>query len=122
MQALEKNGFYVPQAIREHPSDLKKTKHYDQIAFKLKLEQNMIVFSEAQQHAGTFDFTKTVYTAQDLDVYRGYFDDKYVVNKTETQIKNYYMTTWRTFEMSDHLPMWIELKVDFSNQYLKNIQ
>jgi len=121
MKALEKQSFYIPQAIREHPSDLAKTKHYDQIAFKLKLESNMTVFSEKEQHAGTFDFTKTVYTSQDLDIYREFFDEKNTVGKTEKQISNYYLTKWRTFEMSDHLPLWIELKVDFSNQYLENI-
>lgn len=121
MNALEKQSFYIPEAIREHPSDLGKSKHYDQIAFKLKIEQNMTVFSEQRQHAGTFNFTETVYTLQDLDIYRKLFDEKYTKGKTEKQISNYYLTKWRTFQMSDHLPLWIELKVDFSNQYLKRI-
>ncbi|MCL2137206.1 MAG: endonuclease/exonuclease/phosphatase family protein [Coriobacteriia bacterium] len=121
-KALEDRGFYVPYAIREHPSDLRKTKHYDQMAFKLKLETNMTVFSEGEQHSGAFDFTETIYTADDLETYRPYFDDKYVVGKTEKQIENYYLTKWRTFEISDHLPLWIELKVDFSDQYLEKIK
>ena len=28
---------------------------------------------------------------------------------------------WRTYQMSDHLPMWIELRVDFSPEYLQRI-
>ena len=28
---------------------------------------------------------------------------------------------WRTYQMSDHLPMWIELRVDFSCAYIKRI-
>ena len=121
IKALEKYGFYIPDAIKEHPSDLGKTKHYDQIAFRLKIEPNMTVFSEGNQRAGVFDFTETLYTPQDLCHYREYFDEKYLIEKTEKQIENYYLTNWRTFEMSDHLPMWIELKVDFSNQYLGKI-
>ena len=121
MKALEKNGFYIPDALREHPSDLGKAKYYDQIAFKLKLDHNMTLFSEGKQHAGAFDFTETVYTPQDLSVYRNYFDDKYITGKTDKQITNYYMSNWRTFQMSDHLPLWIELKIDFSNQYLERI-
>ena len=27
--------------------------------------------------------------------------------------------SWRTFQMSDHLPLRVELKIDFSDQYLK---
>jgi len=122
MNALEKHGFYIPNAIREHPSDLGKTKHYDQIAFKLKIDPGMVVFSEGKQYAGTFDFTETIYPPQDLDLYRGYFDDKNVNGKTEQQIEKYYLTNWRTLQMSDHLPLWIELKVDFSNQYLEKVK
>ena len=121
MKAMEKHGFYIPDALREHPSDLGKTKYYDQIAFNLKLEPKMIVFSEEKQRAGAFDFTETLYTLPDLNKYSGYFDEKYVTGKTEQQIEKYYMTNWRTFEMSDHLPLWIELKIDFSNQYLEKI-
>ena len=121
MKALEDHDFYIPQALREHPSDLGKTKYYDQIAFKLKLEPKMVVFSEGTQRAGALDFTETLYTPQDLCHYRGYFADKYVTGKTEQQIEKYYLSNWRTFEMSDHLPLWIELKIDFSNQYLAKI-
>ena len=42
-----------------------------------------------------------------------------VPNTTHTTIDQYYNGRWRTFEMSDHLPLWVELKVDFSDQYLK---
>ena len=121
MKALEKNEFYIPENIREHPTDLGKTKHYDQIAFRLKLEPRMIVFSEEKQLSGAFNFTETVYQPQDLEIYRGYFDGKIIKDKTEQQIMNYYLTNWRTFQMSDHLPLWIELKIDFSNQYLEKI-
>ncbi|MCL2752015.1 MAG: endonuclease/exonuclease/phosphatase family protein, partial [Firmicutes bacterium] len=78
MKAMEKHGFYIPDALREHPSDLGKTKYYDQIAFNLKIEPKMTVFSEGKQRAGALDFTETLYTPQDLCHYRGYFNDKYV--------------------------------------------
>jgi hypothetical protein len=81
----------------------------------------MTVFSEGAQRAGAFNFSETVYTEQDLGIYREYFDEKNTVGKSEEKIKSYYLTSWRTFQMSDHLPLWIELKVDFSNQYLRGI-
>ena len=28
---------------------------------------------------------------------------------------------WRTYQMSDHLPMWIEVRVDFSDDYLTGV-
>ena len=120
MKSLEKYGFTVPAAIKEHPSDLGATKHYDQIAFNLKLDDKMIVFSENEQKAGAFDFAKTVYTKQDLDIYKQYFLDK-IEGKSEHEIEKYYLSSWRTYQMSDHLPLWVELKIDFSNQYLEKI-
>lgn len=42
-----------------------------------------------------------------------------VPNTTHTTPKEYFTGRWRTFEMSDHLPLWVELKIDFSDQFLK---
>jgi len=56
MKALEKQGFYIPDAMKEHPTDLGQVRYYDQIAFKLKNDPNITVFSEGKQHAGAFDF------------------------------------------------------------------
>ncbi len=121
MKALEDNGFSIPDAIKEHPTDLGHTNHYDQIAFNLQLTKSMVLFDERQQKAGAFNFTKSVYTEDDLSIYKPYFEEKNVVGKTDEQIKNYYLKTFRTFQMSDHLPLWVELKVDFSEQYLKDL-
>jgi len=122
MQALEQNGFVVPKAIKNHPSDLGGSKHYDQIAFNLKLDKNMTIFSEKEQKAGAFDFTQSIYTPKDLNAYKRYFDKKNTEGKTEKEIEKYYLSKWRTFQMSDHLPLWVELKIDFSNQYLNKIK
>ena len=121
MKALEQYGFIVPDKIKDHPSDLGNTNHYDQIAFNLKLDENMTVFNEKEQKAGTFHFEETVYTEQDLEIYKEYFLDK-IKGKNDSEIKKYYLSSWRTFQMSDHLPLWVELKIDFSNQYLEKLK
>jgi len=118
MKALEKNAFFVPESIKTHPTDLGQTKHYDQIAFNFKLSPNMTVFSEGEQKAGAFNFTESVYTEADINIYHKYFPEKYMNDKTESDIQKYYLTSWRTFQMSDHLPLWAELKIDFSDEYL----
>ncbi len=35
------------------------------------------------------------------------------------EIENYYRNTWRTYQMSDHLPLWVEFEIDFSKEYLE---
>ena len=118
MKALEKNGFFIPEDIRQHPTDLGKTKHYDQIAFHFRLNSKMTVFSEKEQRSGAFNFTESVYRPDDIELYRKYFPEKNTRDKTEAAVQKYYISTWRTFQMSDHLPLWTELKIDFSDQYL----
>ena len=40
----------------------------------------------------------------------------------ETKRREYYLNTWRTFQISDHLPLWVELEVDFSAEYLTRLK
>ena len=42
-----------------------------------------------------------------------------VPNTTHSTKEEYFTGVWRTHQMSDHLPLWVELKTDFSDQYLK---
>lgn len=38
-----------------------------------------------------------------------------------TKLKKYYLSEWRTFHGSDHLPLWVELDIDFSDSYLEHL-
>ena len=37
-------------------------------------------------------------------------------------LKDYYIKEWRTFQLSDHLPLWVDLKIDFSGAYLESLK
>ena len=39
----------------------------------------------------------------------------------DNKLKDYYFKKWKTFQISDHLPMWAEIKTDHSTQYLRDI-
>ena len=39
----------------------------------------------------------------------------------DVKLKHYYQKEWRTFHASDHLPLWVELEIDFSGDYLENL-
>ena len=41
------------------------------------------------------------------------------VPRTEDQRRVFYRNHWRRRQMSDHLPMWLELKIDFGANYLQ---
>ena len=42
--------------------------------------------------------------------------------QSTAKLKNYYLREWRTFHGSDHLPLWVELEIDFSSSYLNYLE
>ncbi len=105
MQALEANGFEVPEQIRKIPgSNVEQDKTYDQIAFWEPMRNRGHVKVDIRG-AGVFDFFKHVYTLKERETYRS--------GASEQTYRD-----WRTYKMSDHLPMWIEISSDFSDAYL----
>jgi len=100
--ALEKNKFKIPASLRGTYSNAAQDKPFDQIAFLAgDVDWQMDVLK-----SGTFPFFKHVYRDADWK--------SYLPNGTEKEYKQ-----WRTFKMSDHLPLWVELHVDFGTDYLK---
>jgi hypothetical protein len=75
--------------------------------------------------AGVFDFYQVVYrdTEEDKKIYLEYMENYETTKegkpRSEASKRNYYQTYWRTHQMSDHLPMWVELQIDYSDEYLE---
>lgn len=109
MKALENNGFKVPEEIRRIPgSNVKKDKAYDQIAF-WKPDADRGYAKMDILSAGVFDFFSHVYKKSEESIYKPQMGS---TRATYDQ--------WRTYKMSDHLPMWVELRSDFSDEYLED--
>ena len=124
MNALEESGFTIPDRIKKHPTNFgKEVKHYDQIAFNLHLEEDIEVLDEEGQKSGAFNFTKSVYRDED---YEEYIQVMPLKNKKERRTgeaaKEYFCSTYRINEMSDHMPLWVQLKIDFSTQYIAKLR
>jgi endonuclease/exonuclease/phosphatase family metal-dependent hydrolase len=115
MAALKKHGFTVPENLQKEKSNLIKTKHYDQIALK-PLEKIIEIGA-----SGVFAFDDVVFrpTVEDRTIYKKFMSK--AGDKTGEDLTKYY-DTWRSFQMSDHLPMWAELKVDFTEDYLDSLR
>jgi hypothetical protein len=113
MEALESNDFLIPDQLKSIPgSNVARNKAYDQIAFwkpsRIAGYMRLDIIA-----ANIFDYYEHVFKTEDEPIYR---------NESGNGLKSTSrFDTWRTYKMSDHLPMWIELKTDFSNEYLKQI-
>lgn len=142
--ALEKNGFTMVHNRKGSNRD--QTKHYDQISFLPRKNEVQLVNPDLDDKV--FQFFDCVYRKEDFETYKPILvssiqkklsranknlaeaTSKTKRNKAQKQtesltaagesdasLKQYY-EEWRTFQMSDHLPLWIELKIDFSENYL----
>ncbi|HVU79627.1 MAG TPA: endonuclease/exonuclease/phosphatase family protein [Gaiellaceae bacterium] len=127
-EALVKDGgFTIPAGIDNlSGSDVGLDKKYDQIAYRAGPTR----FRETGR-AGVVKYYEHVFTDTDADVYRPYID-RYIqaqhqAGKTSPKAPTSAAAaltqyrTWRTYQMSDHYPLWAEFQVDFSDDYLRSI-
>jgi len=115
MKALESNDFEIPEKLKSIPgSNVARDKAYDQIAF-WKPGRTTGYTRLDIIGANIFDYYEHIYRDQDEPVYRM---EGAEINGLKEGSK---YTTWRTYKMSDHLPMWIELRTDFGEEYLRSI-
>lgn len=130
MQALESSGFVVPDEIRTLPagSNVKRDKFYDQIAVWMGEPGKKPRFADYAKievvGAGVFDYYKHVFRHGGQDPDKG--DESYFKERMEQEVaagrakRTYRYSDWRTYQMSDHLPMWIELRADFADEYISS--
>jgi hypothetical protein len=113
-KALTKGtNFFIHDGVLKHNlegTNVKKDMYYDQIAFLKKDD-----FLEMGQGAGVFDFFNYVFTEEDFSHYKGMMK-----TKGAKTLKTY--KDWRTYQMSDHLLLWVEMKIDFSRKYLEGVK
>ncbi len=115
---LTDNGFEIPESHKEFCTNAGKNRQYDQIAFMIQKDR-----LDWTGTCGVVDIYEHVFTEKDEKTYIEFMGKAYEKTtkgkkRTDRQKSTYYKT-WRTHQMSDHLPLWVELKIDFSKQYLQ---
>lgn len=131
-KALEDNKFIVPDALLVKPenrlvdgdrkpltTNVIRDKHFDQIAFHDP--KNRLQASKG----GVFDFQQVIYGSDDAQKYRSAMErsapEKFKKASASDKALGTFYRQWRTFQMSDHLPLWVELKTDFADAYLASV-
>ncbi|CAN5740933.1 hypothetical protein BH10BAC3_BH10BAC3_20860 [soil metagenome] len=118
-KAITDAGFEVPIQLQNLPSNAIQSKFYDQVAFHDR--ENKFEFTGK---AGVFNYYKTILRKEDEAIYASAMGQAYLTTDDGKPRKNpslYYNSYWKTFQLSDHLPMWVEIKIDFSDDYLKKL-
>ncbi len=114
MEALVSNGFEIPDPLQSIPgSNVKQDKFYDQIAIWTGKSKRRKGYTHIRARgAGVFDFFDVVYRREDQETYGP------LMRKPNSENSYASYATWRTHQMSDHLPMWVELHTDFAAEYI----
>jgi hypothetical protein len=108
-RALVDQGFVIPEALQSVPgSNVAKNKHYDQIAIMQRPGRFGLT-----GRGGVFDFYEHVFRKDQ--------EQDYQALMAETGGTKAGYSQWRTYQMSDHLPMWCEVQIDFSDAYLEDL-
>lgn len=118
MDALRTNNFVVPEPLQKVPgSNVKQDKFYDQIALWTGVSIRRKTYTRIIPYrAGVFDYFDVIYQTDEENIYRPF------MRKPGSNDSYSSYTKWRTYQMSDHLPMWVELRIDFSKEYLDEIE
>lgn len=118
MDALKTNDFVIPDPLQNIPgSNVKQDKFYDQIALWMGESSRRTNYTRIIPYrAGVFDYFDVVYRSDEEAIYRPYMKKP----GTDDDYASY--ASWRTHQMSDHLPMWVELHVDFTDDYLADVE
>jgi hypothetical protein len=118
----EKTGFYIPLVKDKIKTNSSGTRAFDQIAFNMNnvtLNDIDIDKESDKIEMGAVNFYDAVFN--DEKYYKKIAKELYK-KKNESMPKNWKLEQWRTFNMSDHFPLWIELKIDFTDQYLETLK
>lgn len=126
MKALKKHKFVLPADLTQDNSALRWAsnmggdKHYDQIAFLPRKDE--LQLGPSENNAGVLNVYKAVFSDGDAETYHplGQANGKWPA--TPDLRKTYYSQTWRSWQMSDHLPLFVELRIDFTERYLQRIR
>lgn len=116
-------GFYI-RSFDSKPlyTNAKNDRAFDQIAFSMKnitLENLNIAKQSKETEMGVVDFYDTIFN--DEAHYRPIAEAMYK-KKGKPMPKSWKFNQWRTFQMSDHLPLWMELRIDFTDEYLETLK
>lgn len=134
MQALEKKGFVVPPGIQEPPTG-ERNSYYDQIAFKLAENDALVLPTGKKEEAGSVPVLSGLFKPDEIDLYRPYFEPlrKAAEEKAAAEAAKKgkptpepiepadYYGEWRTWQISDHQPLWVRLDADDSDEYLERL-
>lgn len=117
MEALKSEGFTIPAAIDGDAVRGEDQHFYDQIAVRVKDPRFKVVAG------GMVDIYRDVFRDEDRAVYAAHLPDADPERNARSRARTLdaLYRKWRTWQMSDHAPLWIEIETDYADHYLREL-
>lgn len=116
MQALRDRGFVVPPAIDGDKVRTPEDHFYDQIAVRVSEPSFRVITG------GLVDMYRSVFRANATDM-RIYGPEMPAPTDNEKDLTpEQRFQKWRTWQMSDHRPLWIEIDTDYADTFLERFR
>ena len=122
MKALLDAGFEAPGALQGLASNVGRDKFYDQIVFRTLPGDLDYLDSDAEgadDRAGAFEIFRQLFTPDQFPDYEA--AARATPNGARADDLGDYYLDWRTYQFSDHLPLWVRLQVNKSTEYLEDL-
>lgn len=134
MAALLGSGFVVPKNIQEPPGN-QRNNYYDQIAFRTPPDALFFPKEDDEKGSGSFRIYQHIFSDEDRQTYARHFEPIREEMNAKAQEKAKakgkkppkptgpaeFFDDWRTWQLSDHQPLWVRLKANDSDSYLKSL-
>ena len=121
IEMINDAGYREVESLIGQDTNASKTESYDRLFITqnpfFRIEKN----ENGRESGGVFDLFQYVYSDQSVTTYKKTMQDQYTGSKdldVPANLKKYYLNPWRKNQMSDHFPIWFELCIDSSEQFL----
>lgn len=119
-------GFVECDSLIGQPTNTSLNQGYDRIFLNVDDYFHLAQNSNNQQSGGVFRLFDYVYrdTTAEIEPYKDLMlsqkgDPSNLVD--DDSFRDYFNSTWKRNQMSDHLPVWIEIQTDSSQNFLSNV-
>lgn len=114
-------GFYIHPKKSDLFTNKAQKMQFDQIAFNIQniTQQFLGIEEKTSVKMGVVNFYDTIFCNEEY--YRPIAASLYE-KRGKTMPPKWKFENWKTFQMSDHLPLWVELQIDFTDEYLEKLK
>lgn len=123
VQSFVDNGYRESQSLMGKFTNVSKSEVYDRMFYNQNDFFKLSTDSNSTESANVLDVFELVFTEQERSQYHDYMlqhkDDPSTLDSEES-FKKYFHQYWKRSQISDHNPIWMEIVIDSSDDFLNS--